>query len=331
MAADAAGLARELNLGATHVVGASMGGMIAQTLAARHPDSTRSLVSIMSNTGNRWKGQPAFRIYRYLLRRAPEERAAFIEYNTRLFEAIGSRGLPFDRDRVREMVARSYDRGRDPAGPSRQLGAIVAYRKRSRIPLIAMTRRNGSSLAEAADVTLLLPAIAEACPMGLAPTTSTTMMIALGDALAVALLERKGFSASDFKALHPGGRLGRRLLRVSDIMHGAAAVPLVELGTGMSEAILVMTAKSFGCVPLGSSRRKVNGGWGGWSLVGWGGCQSIWPAAATAKATARITVLIAPGGARSPGRRHLRVSRAGPSRRSPTTSKDCTSTRPSAA
>jgi pimeloyl-ACP methyl ester carboxylesterase len=126
MAADAVGLLKELNLAPAHVVGASMGGMIAQTVAAQHPDATGSLVSIMSNTGNRWKGQPAFGIYRYLLRRAPEDRDGYIEYNTRVFEAIGSRGLPFDKDRVRDMVARSYDRGHDPAGPGRQLGAIVA-------------------------------------------------------------------------------------------------------------------------------------------------------------------------------------------------------------
>jgi pimeloyl-ACP methyl ester carboxylesterase len=126
MAADAAGLLRELGIAPAHVVGASMGGMIAQTLAAERPEAVRSLVSIMSTTGNRWKGQPKFAMYRYLLRRAPEERGAFIEYNTKLFEAIGSRGLPFDRDRVRDMVARSYDRGRDPAAPGRQLGAIIA-------------------------------------------------------------------------------------------------------------------------------------------------------------------------------------------------------------
>jgi pimeloyl-ACP methyl ester carboxylesterase len=126
MAADAAGLLRELNLAPAHVVGASMGGMIAQTLAAQHPQTVRSLVSIMSTTGNPWKGRPSFGIYRYLLRRAPEEREAFIEYMTRLFEAIGSRGLPYDRGRVRDMIARSYDRGRDPAGPSRQLAAIIA-------------------------------------------------------------------------------------------------------------------------------------------------------------------------------------------------------------
>ncbi|MBV9802386.1 MAG: alpha/beta hydrolase [Solirubrobacterales bacterium] len=126
MAADAVNLLHQLNLAPAHVVGASMGGMIGQTVAAQHPQSTRSLVSIMSNTGNRWKGQPAFGIYRYLLRRAPEDREGYIEHTTRVFEAIGSRGLPFDRDRVRDMVARSYDRGHDAAGPGRQLGAIIA-------------------------------------------------------------------------------------------------------------------------------------------------------------------------------------------------------------
>jgi arabinose-5-phosphate isomerase len=145
------------------------------------------------------------------------------------------------------------------SGDTAELGAIVAYGKRFRIPLIAMTRRNGSSLADAADVTLLLPAIAEACPMGLAPTTSTTMMIALGDALAVALLERKGFSSDDFQVLHPGGQLGRQLLRVADVMHSGAAVPLVARGTGMADAILVMTAKSFGCVGVTDDNGKLVG------------------------------------------------------------------------
>jgi pimeloyl-ACP methyl ester carboxylesterase len=126
MANDAAGLMQELQLAPAHIVGASMGGMIAQTLAARHPQHVRSLVSIMSNTGSRWKGQPAFGIYRYLLRAGPTDRAGYIEHSTLVFEAIGSRGLPFDKERVRDMVARSYDRGHDPAGPGRQLGAIIA-------------------------------------------------------------------------------------------------------------------------------------------------------------------------------------------------------------
>jgi arabinose-5-phosphate isomerase len=89
--------------------------------------------------------------------------------------------------------------------------------------------------------------VPEACPLGLAPTTSTTMMLALGDALAVALLERKGFTAEQFRVFHPGGSLGKRLLKVSDLMHGGADMPLVEPGTRMSEALIVMTARSFGC------------------------------------------------------------------------------------
>ena len=132
MAGDAAGLLHELQLAPAHIVGASMGGMIAQTLAARRPQDARSLVSIMSNTGSRWKGQPAFGIYRYLLKRAPEDREGYIEHNTLVFEAIGSRGLPFDKERVRDMVARSYGRGHDPAGPGRQLGAIIASGDRTR-------------------------------------------------------------------------------------------------------------------------------------------------------------------------------------------------------
>jgi pimeloyl-ACP methyl ester carboxylesterase len=126
MAADAAGLLAALGLAPAHVVGASMGGMIAQMLAAERPDNVRSLVSIMSNTGNRWKGQPAFGIYRYLLRAAPTEREAYIDSTAQVFEAIGSRGLPQDRERIRDMLARSYDRGHDPTGSGRQLGAIIA-------------------------------------------------------------------------------------------------------------------------------------------------------------------------------------------------------------
>ena len=134
------------------------------------------------------------------------------------------------------------------SGESGELADIIAYSRRFEIPLIAITAGPNSALAQAADVVLLLPGAAEACPMGLAPTTSTTMMMALGDALAIALLERKGFSPADFQLFHPGGRLGRGLLRVADIMHSGDAVPLVSPQTPMSEAILVMSAKSFGCV-----------------------------------------------------------------------------------
>jgi len=134
------------------------------------------------------------------------------------------------------------------SGESAELTDIVAYSRRFKIPLVAITGGTESILAEAADVVLLLPRAGEACSMGLAPTTSTTMMMALGDALAIALLERKGFSPADFQRFHPGGKLGRRLLRVGDIMHSGEAVPLISPGAPMSEAILAMTAKSFGCV-----------------------------------------------------------------------------------
>jgi len=134
------------------------------------------------------------------------------------------------------------------SGETAELADILAHSRRFKIPLVAITGGAHSSLAEAADVVLRLPSAAEACPMGLAPTTSTTMMIAIGDALAIALLERKGFSPDDFQTIHPGGKLGKRLLRVSDIMHTGEDIPLVAPQTPMSEAILVMTAKSFGCV-----------------------------------------------------------------------------------
>jgi arabinose-5-phosphate isomerase len=134
------------------------------------------------------------------------------------------------------------------SGETSELADIIAYSRRFGIPLIAITGGSRSTLAGAADIVLLLPAAAEACPMGLAPTTSTTMMMTLGDALALALLERKGFSSADFQLFHPGGRLGRRLLRVRDIMHKEAEIPLVSPAERMSEAILVMTARSFGCV-----------------------------------------------------------------------------------
>lgn len=134
------------------------------------------------------------------------------------------------------------------SGDTAELAAIVDYTRRFRIPLIGMTRRAGSTLAEQADVVLLTPDAPEACPLGLAPTTSTTVMLALGDALAVALLERKSFSADDFQVFHPGGKLGRALLKVADLMHGPATLPLVRPDTVMADAILEMTAKSFGCV-----------------------------------------------------------------------------------
>ena len=136
------------------------------------------------------------------------------------------------------------------SGQTSELSDIVAYTRRFAMPLIAITGRVNSALGEAADLVLLLPPSPEACPMGLAPTTSTTMMLALGDALAVALLERRGFSADDYRVLHPGGQLGRNLLRVSELMHGGEEIPLLAAGGRMDEAILVMSAKGFGTVGI---------------------------------------------------------------------------------
>ncbi len=136
------------------------------------------------------------------------------------------------------------------SGETTELADLVAYAKRFNIPLIAITGRADSALAQAADVALVLPASDEASPMGLAPTTSTTVMLALGDAIAIALLERKGFSPDRFHALHPGGRLGRTLLKVADLMHRGEEVPLASGDTAMADALLVMTNKRFGCVAI---------------------------------------------------------------------------------
>ncbi|MDX6587623.1 MAG: hypothetical protein QOI31_2096 [Solirubrobacterales bacterium] len=130
LADDAVRLANKLDLGPVHVVGASMGGMIAQVMAARHPDRVRSLVSIMSNTGSRWTGQPALSAYRLFLAEAPEERDAFIEHVRKLFAVVGSKGELYDEDYVLDVTARSYDRDHDPVGVGRQLGAVLKTGKR---------------------------------------------------------------------------------------------------------------------------------------------------------------------------------------------------------
>ena len=136
------------------------------------------------------------------------------------------------------------------SGESAELKGIVAYTRRFRIPLIAVTSRPSSALAAESDVALILPRAAEACPHGLAPTTSTTLQLALGDALAVALLERRGFTPGDFRTFHPGGHLGASLTHVADIMHTGETLPLVASGTPMSEAIVTMSRKGFGCVAV---------------------------------------------------------------------------------
>ncbi|MFC0219468.1 SIS domain-containing protein [Pseudochelatococcus lubricantis] len=134
------------------------------------------------------------------------------------------------------------------SGDTAELGAILTYAKRFSIPLVAITSNAESELGRAADIGLILPRALEACPNGLAPTTSTTMQLVIGDALAVALIEARGFSAQDFKVFHPGGRLGAQLRFVRDIMHTGAMLPLVRSGSNMAPALVEMSAKGYGCV-----------------------------------------------------------------------------------
>ena len=136
------------------------------------------------------------------------------------------------------------------SGETAELRGIVEYSRRFHIPLIEMTATAESSLARESEIVLLLPQVKEACPHGLAPTTSAMIQLALGDALAIALLESRGFTAEGFHAFHPGGKLGANLKFVRDVMHGGAAIPLVAEDTLMSDAILVISQKSFGCVGI---------------------------------------------------------------------------------
>ena len=135
-------------------------------------------------------------------------------------------------------------------GETAELSDLVTYASRFRIPLIAVARNSDSTLAKAADVTLLLPDAPESCAIGMAPTTSTTMMMSLGDALAVALMERKGFSADRYRDFHPGGSLGKALVRVRDLMHAGEDIPLASQDSTMREVLLVMAKRRFGCVGL---------------------------------------------------------------------------------
>jgi len=140
------------------------------------------------------------------------------------------------------------------SGETVELKDLIDYSRRFRIRLIAVTAVGDSTLGRAADVVLAVPQAREACPHNLAPTTSTLMQAALCDALAIALLESRGFTAVDFSRLHPGGRLGAMLKFVRDIMHTGSEIPLATVGTHMSEAIAEMTAKTFGCVGITDRR-----------------------------------------------------------------------------
>ena len=145
------------------------------------------------------------------------------------------------------------------SGESAELADLIEFTRRFSIPLISMTTGTENALARAADVALDLPDAPEACPNGLAPTTSTTLALVLGDALAVALLEDRGFTAQDFSQFHPGGKLGARLLKVEDLMHGKEELPLTAPDTKMADALITMTEGTFGCVGVTDARGALIG------------------------------------------------------------------------
>lgn len=145
------------------------------------------------------------------------------------------------------------------SGETKELSDILIYCKRYGIPLISITKNPDSALGRAGDVLLKLPDDGEACPLGLAPTSSTTATMVLGDILSVALLERKGFTKTDFKQRHPGGKLGSFLKKVSDLMHKGDEMPIVNENTTMQEALLVMTSKMLGCVGILASDGRLEG------------------------------------------------------------------------
>jgi arabinose-5-phosphate isomerase len=151
----------------------------------------------------------------------------------------GDMGMITDKDAVIAM---------SNSGEAPELSDIIAYTRRFAIPLVAITSRPASTLAQHSDFVLLIPNVPEACPNGLAPTTSTTTTMALGDALAVALLHRKGLTPDQYRVFHPGGKLGQRLKRVADLMDNMEALPLVKPETTMDKALLVMTWKNLGCL-----------------------------------------------------------------------------------
>ncbi|OIQ88211.1 arabinose 5-phosphate isomerase KdsD [mine drainage metagenome] len=145
------------------------------------------------------------------------------------------------------------------SGESAELAAILSYCLRFGVPVIAVTRAADSMLGRAGSLCLTLPALPEACPLNLAPTTSTTMQLALGDALAVALMHRRGFTPERFHDFHPGGRLGHQLLQLRDVMHGGHELPIVGEDTLIRDGIVVMTAKRFGCVGVVNAAGALTG------------------------------------------------------------------------
>jgi arabinose-5-phosphate isomerase len=145
------------------------------------------------------------------------------------------------------------------SGESAELKGIVAYSRRFAIPLIALTSGEGSSLSRDADVVLTLPKVAEACPHGLAPTTSALLQLAIGDALSIALLEARGFTPDDFRGFHPAGKLGATLTHLSEIMRTGDEIPFVAIGTKMPDAVMELSNKKVGCVVIVDAEGRLAG------------------------------------------------------------------------
>ena len=145
------------------------------------------------------------------------------------------------------------------SGDTKEMVPIISYAKRNKIKLISITAKNNSFLAKNSDIICLIPDIPESCPLNLAPTTSTTMMLVLGDAIALQLMNKRGFKKEHFKKFHPGGMLGKSLLLVKDIMHTEDKLPLIKNHNTMREALLIMTSYGFGCVGIINSKNHLIG------------------------------------------------------------------------
>lgn len=145
------------------------------------------------------------------------------------------------------------------SGENSELSDLIHYTRRYAIKLISITSNPDSTMAKHSDVCLLLPNVPEACPNGLAPTTSTTMMLALGDALAVALLDRMGLTPEQYKKFHPGGKLGQRLMNVQELMIPLKDLPLINANKNMDEAILVLSEKNLGSVIVVDQQKNLKG------------------------------------------------------------------------
>ena len=221
-------------------MGAALGSEFAAAVALLHALPGRAIVSGMGKSGHIGQkiaatlsstGTPAFFVH-------PGE------------ASHGDLGMITPQDAV---IALSW------SGETVELTNLLTYARRFDVPVIAITSRAESSLAKAAQHRLILPQATEACPHGLAPTTSSLMQLAIGDALAIALLEGKGFTAHDFKVFHPGGQLGANLKYVADFMHTGVRLPLAHADTPMSEALVRMTEKSFGCLGVTDSEGRLVG------------------------------------------------------------------------